>query len=768
MFTLLFTLPSTALPLKSIEQPIILLNEAAVFDLSQFSAYTKDLDGTQPLEEVITSEQWRMSDQQHLNFGFSTSAVWIAAKVQSTQIQTEWYLRIQYALFDNIQIYLCPESKPTIQKNCTVSLLGDQYPFEQRDVKHPEFISKLDIHNPGIYNLYIRFKTQGSYPLMIQVEDESNLQDDLIINSAIRGGYLSTMLVMGLYNLFLYFSTRSRSYLYYSAFVLTFMLFHATYAGSAFQFLWPNHPNVNNFAFPIIFSLNMVALALFIPKFLNLRKYGPKSFYLFRFYLAAGLFCVIISPIAPYQPIMKTLNILNMVFTLSALIISARFWILGNRAARFFTIAWLAFIVGLLLATSRSLGLIPLNSITYNGYQLGSFIEIILLSLALGERITHLQRDKEESKKALFSSQEESIKNLKKYEDLYQNSLTGQFQLNNKADYIKLNPAWRKIISNEDEQDCNIQNFNQCFLSQVESEDFWRKVERLGAIKNLTVELRDTNKKPIYVDLSMRKGDDSAWIGSAQDVTEKYLQEQTLKQLQHEKNQSLRQLVMGVSHEMNTPLGNIKMAQSFLEDHIKTLSNDIKPTFIDGLDIVAQGSNRLQELGSIMKSSVAAERSYICQDIDLISWLSNWSEVQEELFKNLNLECINGCQEANINTYPDVLTEIFDQLTNNSISHNESLYESGGLKVSVSIRTNENNFIIDYTDNGSGITKEQRSNIFQPFYTTQRQRATNKGLGMYHIYNLITEVLSGNVIWPEQEISGFMLSISIPITLKRN
>mgnify|MGYP005998010321 CR=1 FL=1 len=83
-----------------------------------------------------------------------------------------------------------------------------------------------------------------------------------------------------------------------------------------------------------------------------------------------------------------------MIISVSALIISARFWLMGIVAARFFTIAWFAFIIGLVLAAARSFGAIPLTPITLNGYQIGSFIEIILLSLALGERITQLQKEK--------------------------------------------------------------------------------------------------------------------------------------------------------------------------------------------------------------------------------------------------------------------------------------------------------------------------------------------------------------------------------------
>ncbi len=747
-------------PLQQLELPTVSLKFPNNLSLSQFSAYTKDSDGTQPLEEIVNSTEWKTSEYEHLNFGFSDSAYWLATKLQATNLQLTWYLRIRYALFDNIQIYLCTSHQPVSKENCKFSTLGDDFPFEQRDIQHPEFISKIAFESNEPYTLFLRFKTQGSYPLMIKIEDEVTLQNELLVNSAIRGGYLSMMLVMGLYNLFLYFSTKSRSYLYYSGFVLTFMLFHATYAGSAFQFLWPNNPGINQYALPIIFSFNMACLTLFIPKFLNLRKHGIKSFYLFRIYLSIAVAFTALSFVIPYQSSMKILNILNMIFTVSALIISARFWILGNKAARFFTIAWLAFIIGLLLATSRSLGLTPLTTLSFNGYQYGSFIEIILLSLALGERITQLQKDKIKDKKALFVSQENSITNLRKYEDLYENSTTGQFQLDKNGNFLKYNPAWLNIISTDSKIIPN--NLNQCFILESDSIEFWKEIKTTDRIKNKTLKIHTIDSKIIvYIEISMRQGEDSAWIGSAQDISDKYRQEQELKQLQFEKNQSLRQLIMGVSHEMNTPLGNIKMAQTHIQDYTPQLQGELKNTINDGLEIIKEGAGRLQELGSLMKGSVASKETHTISTVNISHWLSEWINSQEYLYDLLKTNLKDIPQDLTINCYQDALNEVLNHLIENSIRHNNERYKQNNLEININIQHHNSKLHIRYKDNGVGIETNQRHSIFQPFYTTQRQSAANKGLGLYYTYNLITEILSGQVNWPETT-TGFDLMISIP------
>lgn len=764
---LLFSAPPSihADPLSHIPLTPILLSQPDNISLSQFSAYLKDEGGNQTLAQVTSSSNWVKSQKQNLNFGFSDSAYWLAAHIHSPHTSSKWFIRIRYSLFDDIQIYVCPKGFSHSANDCQKKNMGDHLPFDQRDVAHPEFVFEIPLHSKQSATLFIRTQTQGSYPLMIQVEDEHTLTDNLIINSAIRGGYITMMMVMGLYNLFLFFSTRSLSYLYYSGFVISFMMFHATYAGSAFQFLWPNNPEVNGFALPLIFSINIITLTLFVPKFLNLHIHGKKSFYLFRIYLVSALILLISNAFAPYQTIMKLLNLFMMIISVSALIISARFWLMGIVAARFFTIAWFAFIIGLVLAAARSFGAIPLTPITLNGYQIGSFIEIILLSLALGERITQLQKEKIENKKALFDSQEQAINNLKRYEDLYQNSLTGQFQLNEAKLFIKSNPAWLSIIGADEQTiDSHTLSFDTCFQHPEDAKQFWALLENEEEIKGSTLELTTLNShKPIYVNISMRRGQDSAWIASAQDISEEFEHEQTIKQLQSEKNRSLRQLVMGVSHEMNTPLGNIKMAQTFLEDHVPKLDSESRAIFTDGLDIVKQGSDRLQELGQLMKSSVASNQTYHQEVIQIHNWFEQWANNQIETTKLKQLQVQTGRNLNHWNTYPEALEKIFNQLIKNSITHNPKQYDGETLCININLTLENKKLIIEYIDNGSGIAQEDRDNVFQPFYTTQRQQATEKGLGLYHTYNLITDVLNGYVIWPEDHM-GFQLTLAFPIS----
>ena len=91
------------------------------------------------LAEAANSNQWIKSQAENLNFGFSDSAYWVTSTIQNTSPDLLWYLHIRYPLFDEIDVYLCPENtKPTTQ-NCQHTKMGDHLAFSERDIAHPEF-----------------------------------------------------------------------------------------------------------------------------------------------------------------------------------------------------------------------------------------------------------------------------------------------------------------------------------------------------------------------------------------------------------------------------------------------------------------------------------------------------------------------------------------------------------------------------------------------------------------------------------------------------
>ena len=770
------------LPLKTLAP-----SAAGEYDIGGYTAILEDPGHELALNDAINAGQWQLSNSNNPNFGFSSSAYWLAARIQTPEQLNDWYIRIHYALLDRVDIYTCPQSGSAWQMagididHCHHQVIGDSIPFHQRLFDHPELIARLpeltqaganhaeatdsDAQATAARWLIFRMETEGTYQFPAGLVNQQTLYDDLLLNSVVRGGYISMMLIMGLYNLFLFFPTRDRTFLYYSGFVLSFLLFHMSYAGGAFQHFWPNYPHINDYALPWLFSLNLLTVSLFIPRFLNLRENSPASHRLFRGFQGITLMTLVANLVVPYQPMVAIQNLLTLTITLSALFLGIRFWLRGIAAARLFTLAWVFFIAGLALANARSLGLIPTNLFTLYGYQAGSFVEIILLSLALGERITQLQRDKLESRKALLTSKEESIHHLRAYEDLYQNSFTGQFQLDEQGYFIKSNPAWRSMLQLETlPQHLTLKSL---FVNNAGFVAVEQQLVQHGRIQGFVCAIHPPGRQAqVMISLSLRQGlegEQAHWIGSAQDVSEKYQKEEKLRRLQEEKNQSLRQLVMGVAHEMNTPLGNIRMAQTFLTEQNQRLQRDDQQLCGDGLNHIGLATERLRELNQLMKDAVVLDKDYGVAQINIRDWFSCWINSKAEQFSQIQLSHEVHSFAIEWQTYPEALEKILEQLVTNSLNHNPSLADTGTLSASIHLRDNNDSLVLRYRDNGSGISAEQQQQVFLPFYTTQRQQASNKGLGLYQTYNLVTELMQGCIHWPENP-EGFDIELRFPLS----
>lgn len=766
LFGFFLSLAAQAQPLNELQTPLLLEQEGN-YSLGLHSLWMEDPMQSLTPQLILDSEQWQTSNTEFLNFGFSSSAYWLATKIKTFNLK-QWYLWNKYALIDLTEVWTCPIPMQGIE-DCEYQQIGDQLPFSLRQHNHPSLILPLSLQADTDYLLLIRVNSQGTYQLPISLVDSATLQNEIYNNNIWRGFYYGILLIMGLYNLFIFISIKDRSYLYYAGFALSFLMFHMAYEGSAFQLFWPDLPQINNYALPIFFAINMLALTLFVPSFLNLKENNNSLLRLFRGYSALVLVSVIMLPLLHYQLLVPLYNTLSIVISCTALVTGIYFWVKGIASARFFTIAWLAFLVGLVMANARSLGLIPTNSITLYAYQIGSFVEVLLLSLALSERITRLQNEQQQARQELVTSQAEAIQHLQSYEDLYQNSLTGKFQLNRDGYFMKSNASWRQILGYTDEDYFLDDNprFNDLFSDSKQRQKFWQSIKGQNQLQAFVASFtQPTTGERVMVSMTIRKSttDNVDWYGAGQDVTESYLKEQALIQLQKEKAQSLRQLVMGIATQMESPLNEIKTAENYLKNDSPNLSEEERKRDIkQGVWYIEQGGSRLFELNKLMRNAVIEEGKYVAEEIRIREWLTLWQEEQQELFEMLQLRTAVHSYVVDWLVYPEALTIVLNQLVKNSCEHNSELLDEGNLKVSVEIRERSEFIELHYYDNGAGITTEEQDLIFMPFYTSKPESSENKGLGLYQTYNLLTELMQGYIEWPETT-EGFSIVVKFHLT----
>jgi signal transduction histidine kinase len=209
----------------------------------------------------------------------------------------------------------------------------------------------------------------------------------------IQGVFFGALGVMILYNIFVFFSVRNYSYLFYVAFVFSYFSFQALMKGYASQYLFPDHQQIFAWALPLMIGLSSLFSTGFAMSFL--KYYESRGFFNRVLHATAGFFtlCIVAIPITSYRLIVTTLSIGATLSCLVMLAAGISRMLSGKKEARFYVLAWAIYTVGGVLFGLSKLGLISSNFFTSNAQQIGALVEVLLISMALADRLNTLRRE---------------------------------------------------------------------------------------------------------------------------------------------------------------------------------------------------------------------------------------------------------------------------------------------------------------------------------------------------------------------------------------
>ncbi len=243
--------------------------------------------------------------------------------------------------------------------------------------------------------------------------------------------------------------------------------------------------------------------------------------------------------------------------------------------------------------------------------------------------------------------------------------------------------------------------------------------------------------------------------------------------VQAEKMASLGMLITGVAHEINTPIGLSITAITSLLDDTKILKSDYDNQTMDEKEfenyliksskteeIIFINLVRIAELVKNFKQLSTNQNLKDKVEIDLKQYLDSLiisldSKLKE---KNIDIE-VNIEDNIHLSTYPDALSQIFNNFISNSLTH--AFLNIQNPKININIKKKNGNIRLFYRDNGVGIDENKLKKVYDPFYTTNRG-AGNSGLGMHIIYNLITNKLDGNIHITSEIDNGVAISVTLP------
>ncbi|HET9241110.1 MAG TPA: 7TM diverse intracellular signaling domain-containing protein [Oligoflexus sp.] len=333
------------------------------------------------IQDTDFLKQFAPTSRRSANFGFTTAAVWARVPLLNTSNQTlDVILTEAYAITDAIDFWLIHPATGTIEH----ARMGDQIPFDKKRQfnRIPSFQAQL---LPGESWLLMRIQTQGSAIYNVTLFNEQTFYETRTKEYVFLFSCLCILTVMAFYNFFIWLQLRKLPYLVYFAFILAMVIQSIAYSGLIVHGL-DDYTGAMNRGYIFTANLSAILACLFPLVFLSLRGRHP---WLERLCYLGIVLCLVSDAclLHSYNLGAKTSVLgatMASVITLTCGIVCS---LKRYRPAYFFTLAWLALIIGNVIRMAMASGIIPASFWSEWSVLIGSVIEVVLLSLALADKV---------------------------------------------------------------------------------------------------------------------------------------------------------------------------------------------------------------------------------------------------------------------------------------------------------------------------------------------------------------------------------------------
>ena len=261
-----------------------------------------------------------------------------------------------------------------------------------------------------------------------------------------------------------------------------------------------------------------------------------------------------------------------------------------------------------------------------------------------------------------------------------------------------------------------------------------------------------------------------------------YLEETRDQLVQSEKMASLGSLIAGVAHEINTPLGIAVTSTSLIHEKNEEIEHKLNEKTLTQrelkahIKIVEQSSaisnTGLERVIVLLNNFKQVAADQVIEEARMINLAGYIDEVISTLVSEMKRSHVQyhftGNQDIEIVTIPGALVQVITNLVNNSIRHGFEKRDTGNIFIDISYheeKSEETCIKLVYRDDGQGMSPEVLDKIYNPFFTTKRNRG-GTGLGMNIVYNVIVQKLGGNITIQSSEDKGATFTLLLPKELE--
>ena len=639
------------------------------------------------IQQVIPSAEFKKSSGGIPVFPNHVKSVWFKFEAKNKSNSSTLFLTIAYPNLSRVSLYRVDSvsTEPVL-----IGREGNEISSTGLIAGSPNLVFNLYLQ-PGHHQQYF-LHVFSEHPIIVpgEIHTYDSIHQSINLQTIVTGLYLGVLLVMFLYNFFLFFGTRDNSYLYYIVYIFFLALAQTTVAGYEFRYFWPETPQLNKYAVFVTSSFSAISGLVFSMHFLKTSFYAKKMHHWLSFLVLIyiiGLIAGFSSKLSSSYNILNYNGLLSVVSVLGTSLYIAK---KGFRPAYFYLIAWLSLLIAFIILIFRNISILPYNNFTTYVIYMGSAIEVTLLSIALADKITSLRKEKEQSQAAAL---EASLENEKLVKD--QNVMLE----------VKVAERTEELQSSNTHLITALKDLKDTQIQLVEAE----KMASLGQLTagiaheiNNPINFVKSNIKPLQMD-----------IKDLMEVISKY---EKLHSAETETIPSQLAIIEKFKNEIDI-------------NYVKTEIDSLMKGIQDGAERTAEIVTGLRNFSRLDESEVKTVNIHEGIESTLVL-LKNGMPENIAIKKDF---CLNG----EIECFPGKLNQVFMNILNNGIQAIKAKkHQETQESISITTRDLGEQMEIHIKDSGIGMNEEIRHKIFDPFFTT-KEVGEGTGLGLSIVYKII-------------------------------
>ena len=374
-----------------------------------------------------------------------------------------------------------------------------------------------------------------------------------------------------------------------------------------------------------------------------------------------------------------------------------------------------------------------------------------VLDMQGSSEITNITNNLNDLSEVIRLTQENLEQESKRLNSILSYMTDGVLATNRRGQIIMINDMAKRQLGVERDE-----ALNQNILELLRIDDEYELRDLITQSPELMIDSQDVNGE--YISLRVRfalvrreSGFISGLVAVLHDTTE-----------QEKEERERRLFVSNVSHELRTPLTSVKSYLEALDEG--ALSEPVAPDFIK---VSLDETNRMMRMVTDLLHLSRIDNATSNLDVELtnftafITFILNRFDKIKSQDENLKYELIRDYPITSvwIEIDTDKMTQVIDNILNNAIK-----YSPDGGKITVSMKTTDDQMILSISDQGLGIPKQDLPKIFDRFYRVDRARSRAQGgtgLGLAIAKEIIKQ--HNGFIWAKSEYGkGSTFTIVLP------